>query len=553
MHIIDLSVNRAVSRLCRQTCLGCLMALVSVFAQSATAADSCPGGPDTVLTNGLILTMDEAGSRVGSLRIRGKRILSVGEDVDAGDPCLRIVDLGGRTVIPGLIDSHTHFVRTAQAPGPFITGLEDATSIADLQTALSEAAGRAVTGEWVASIGGITPLQFSERRMPTRAELTTAVPDHPVWLQAGYLREGLVNDAGKRVLEAAGIPVSEDGIVSSDGDGLTYVLRTRTDERMISRFHDYMAYAVSRGLTSVVDQGCCDFLGAHLTMADRPNLRIAERLWRDGELLLRLRIQFDHRDVRDQDDIHSVSARLVNATVGLGDDYYKGVGVGERVIADDATDEEVFTAYSRAAEAGWPLSQHAIREEEIERYLSIMERVADKTPVRDLRWSMEHIFEITPDQIARLNRIGVNARVQDQDYLRNGSFSWRAGPPFRSLLESGIRMGAGTDSGVVGPLNPWQSIYYMVTGKNAGGDVLIPGEQIGRLDALRLYTANNAWFMGEEDTLGSLEAGKYADITVLDRPYLDIDPEEIRRIKPVLTLVGGQVVHATAPYRGLMP
>jgi len=232
----------------------------------------------------------------------------------------------------------------------------------------------------------------------------------------------------------------------------------------------------------------------------------------------------------------------------MGDGFYKVVGVGERVIADEATDEEVFEAYMNVAKAGWPLSQHTIWEDEIERYLSIMERVASELPIAELRWTLEHIFEITPQQIDRLKAIGVSVRVQDHDILRNGSSGWRPGPPLRTLLDSGIRMGAGTDSGVVGPLNPWLSLYFMVTGNHMGGEPIIPGEQISRLEALRLYTADNAWFLGEEDSLGSIEVGKLADMVVIDKPYLDVDAEQIRHIRPVLTLVNGKAVFATDPF-----
>jgi len=454
-------------------------------------------------------------------------------------------------VIPGLIDGHTHFVRTAQAPGPFIEGLEAATSIRELQDALAAAAKKAEPGEWVAAIGGFTPIQFAERRLPTREELNAAVPEHPVYMQVGYSTRGITNDAGRRALEAAGLQVSDDGAIPPDGAGLTFVLRSTNEERMKRRFPDYMTYAISLGLTTVVDHACCDWLGAHLTAADRPNLAIAEYFWRSGKLPLRLRIQYDHRDTRDQNDIHSVTARLANATQGLGGDMYKAVRLGEQVIAGGATDQEVLEVYQRAADAGWALSQHTIRHDEIERYTRIMEQVAAKTPVRSLRWTLEHVFEITPDQIERLKAIGVAVRVQDHDYIRNDYSSWKAGPPFRTLLASGIRMGAGTDGGVVGPLNPWLSIYYMVTGKDAGGEVIIPGEQIGRKDALRLYTAANAWFNFEENDLGSIEAGKLADLVVLDRPYLTIGDEEIKQMRPVLTMVGGRVVHARAPYDGL--
>ena len=515
------------------------------------AADACPGGKDLVLANGQILTVDAADRTVTTVRIRNHRFLTVGEPVRRGEPCVQVIDLGGRTVIPGLIDNHTHFVRTAQAPGPFIEGLESADSIKSFQAAFAAAATKAEPGEWIAAIGGFTHLQFAEKRLPTRQELSAAVPDHPVYIQIGYSTRGLVNDEGRRVLAAAGIPTSEAGDVATDGAGLTYVLRSTNEARMKRRFPDYMKYAVSLGLTTVVDKACCDWLGAHLTTADRPNLKIAEQFWRAGALPLRLRIQYDHRDTRDQHDIHSASARIENATQGLGDDMYKAVRFGEQVIAGGATDQEVFEVYLRAANAGWAVSQHTIKEEEIERYLRIMERVAAQTPLSSLRWTLEHVFEITPSQVERLRKIGVGVRVQDHDYIRNTSSSWKPGPPYRMLLESGIRMGAGSDSAVVGALNPWLGLYFMVTGKDAGGELLLPGQQIGRRDALRLYTAANAWFNFEERDMGSIEAGKFADLVVLDKPYLTISDDEIRRMKPLLTMVGGRAVHARPPFADL--
>ncbi len=515
-------------------------------------AQSCPGTADLILTNGTILTMDESNTTVSAVRIRGNTIVAVGNNLDTSGDCVEIINLQGRTVIPGLIDSHTHFIRTAQAPGPFIQAQEAASSIPEYQSALAQAAEKAVPGEWIVAVGGLTPLQFEEQRLPTSEELTAAVSNNPVWIQRGYLADGIVNEPGKRALIERGIPVNENGISAAADGGLRYILRTRTDERMLSRFRDYMAYAVSTGLTTVVDQGCCDFLGAELDIDERPNFRILDILWRNGELPVRMRLQYDHRDILDQGDLRSVSARVLNSTLGMGDGFYKAVGVGERVIADEATDDEVFEAYMNVARAGWPLSQHTIWEDEIERYLSIMERVAAQLPIADLRWTLEHIFEITPDHIDRLKAIGVSVRVQDHDILRNGSTGWRPGPPLRTLLDSGIRMGAGTDSGVVGPLNPWLSLYFMVTGNHMGGEPIIPGEQISRLEALRLYTADNAWFLGEEDSLGSIEVGKLADMVVIDRPYLNVDAEEIRHIRPVLTIVNGNAVHATGSFSGLL-
>ena len=525
--------------------------LAQIFVSTSTFAQSCPGTLDLIFINGTILTMDADSSIVSSARVQGNKFVAVGNDIDISGDCAQVIDLEGRTVIPGLIDSHTHFIRTAQAPGPFILGQEASSTIAEYQQALRTASEKAAPGEWVVAVGGLTPLQFQEQRLPNTEELTAAVPGNPVWIQRGYLADGIVNELGRRILVQRGVPVSDDGISPAAEGGLRYILRTRTEERMLDRFRDYMNYAVSTGLTTVIDQGCCDFLGAELDIDDRPNFSVLDMLWRSDELKLRMRLQYDHRDILEQDDLRSVSARVLNSQIGIGDGFYRVVGVGERVIADEATDEEVFEAYLNVARAGWPLSQHTIWEDEIERYLSIMERVAAEIPIRELRWSLEHIFEITPNQIERLKAIGVSVRVQDHDILRNGSTGWNPGPPLKTLLESGIRMGAGTDSGVVGPLNPWLALYFMVTGKHMGGELIIPGEQISRLDALRLYTADNAWFLGEEDSLGSIETGKLADLVVLDRPFLEIAEDELRDVAPLLTLIDGKVAYATGAFSNL--
>ncbi|NBS26025.1 MAG: hypothetical protein EBS81_06925 [Gammaproteobacteria bacterium] len=525
--------------------------LAQIFVSTSTFAQSCPGTLDLIFINGTILTMDADSSIVSSARVQGNKFVAVGNDIDISGNCAQVIDLEGRTVIPGLIDSHTHFIRTAQAPGPFILGQEASSTIAEYQQALRTASEKAAPGEWVVAVGGLTPLQFQEQRLPNTEELTAAVPGNPVWIQRGYLADGIVNELGRRILVQRGVPVSDDGISPAAEGGLRYILRTRTEERMLDRFRDYMNYAVSTGLTTVIDQGCCDFLGAELDIDDRPNFSVLDLLWRSDELKLRMRLQYDHRDILEQDDLRSVSARVLNSQIGIGDGFYRVVGVGERVIADEATDEEVFEAYLNVARAGWPLSQHTIWEDEIERYLSIMERVAAEIPIRELRWSLEHIFEITPNQIERLKAIGVSVRVQDHDILRNGSTGWNPGPPLKTLLESGIRMGAGTDSGVVGPLNPWLALYFMVTGKHMGGELIIPGEQISRLDALRLYTAENAWFLGEEDSLGSIETGKLADLVVLDRPFLEIAEDELRDVAPLLTLIDGKVAYATGAFSNL--
>lgn len=529
-----------------------LPALIAMtWLSTAFAAEDCPGGRDLLLSNGQILTVDARDREARSVRIRGNRIVAVDMPAARSDRCVDVVDLGGRTVIPGLIDNHTHFIRTAQAPGPFVEGLESADSIAALQAAFAAAARKAEPGEWIAAIGGFTHKQFREQRLPTRQELTAAVPDHPVYMQIGYSTRGLVNDEGRRVLKANGIDTTENGDVATDGKGLTFILRSTNEARMRRRFPDYMKYAVSLGLTTVVDHACCDWLGAHLAPEERPTSAIADDLWRRGELLLRLRIQYDHRDTRDQADIHSATARVANTTRALGDGMYKVVRFGEQTIPASAPDAEILAVYQRLAKAGWGVSQHTIKHEEIERYLKLMEQVNAQTALRPLRWTLEHAFEITPDQIARLKAIGVGVRVQDHDYIRNTNSSWNPGPPYRTLLESGVQIGAGSDSAVVGALNPWLGFWFMTTGRDAGNELLLPGQQISRKAALRLYTAQNAWFNFEEKELGSIEVGKLADLVVLDKPFYGCTDEELKHMRPLLTMVDGKTAYATGPFAKL--
>ena len=136
--------------------------------------------------------------------------------------------------------------------------------------------------------------------------------------------------------------------------------------------------------------------------------------------------------------------------------------------------------------------------------------------------------------------------VQNQQYLLGGS-----GPPYRDLVDSGIWVSAGTDASAISPLSPWISLYYMVTGTGASGALINSGQQITRLEALRLYTTGGAWHVFEEANLGSIEVGKLADLAVLSDDYLTVPEDELRALRSVLTVIGGRVVHAEAEFAEL--
>jgi predicted amidohydrolase YtcJ len=174
------------------------------------------------------------------------------------------------------------------------------------------------------------------------------------------------------------------------------------------------------------------------------------------------------------------------------------------------------------------------------------EKINATRPIRDLHWSIAHVPRIDAATVNRLKAIGAGIAVHPFTYLN----AQGGGPPLRMILDSGIHVGAGSDSAQISTLDPWLMIYYMVTGKNAAGALVNDKQQITRQEALRLYTANNGWFLHEEDRLGSIETGTLGDVVVLNEDYFDsskVPDEEIRKLKSVLTVVGGRIVKNELP------
>ena len=182
-----------------------------------------------------------------------------------------------------------------------------------------------------------------------------------------------------------------------------------------------------------------------------------------------------------------------------------------------------------------------------------MEEVNAVLPIADLRWAIEHAYEVSGGQLTRLLAIGAGLTVSDSQYLRVvGAPSGPGGPPFRSIIDSGVHVAGGSDASNISPVNPWICLYYMVSGRNAAGDVVNAGEQITRMEALNLYTVEGAWWNHEDDSSGSLEIGKRGDLAVLKDHYLSVPEAEIRTLTSVLTLLGGDVVHASEEFESLL-
>jgi hypothetical protein len=251
------------------------------------------------------------------------------------------------------------------------------------------------------------------------------------------------------------------------------------------------------------------------------------------------------------DSPQEVEARVLNnfsqSGRAVGDDLFRVSGFGERIGGTD-TMSALFEPTARMiARYGWLLQQHSISLAENDHHLAAFQSIARDHPIVGLRWSLIHLQSIDAARLKTLNDLGAGASAQTWTYLSAGG-----GPPFRRIVDSGIHAGVGTDSTNVSALDPWLSLFYMTTGRNLAGALTNAGQQISRLEALRLYTEGTAWFSFDEDQVGSFAEGKYADLAVLSHDYLTVPEQTIRKIESVLTLLGGNVVHAAAPFAHLV-
>jgi predicted amidohydrolase YtcJ len=523
---------------------------------STDARDNCADTRDLRLVNGRIVTMDAKNSVLSSVTIQNGRF-----DFSSGklSPCTKTINLRGRTAIPGLIDNHNHIVLLGLRPG-YDTRLETAASIKDVQAALAERAKSVRTGEFITAMGGWNPAQFAEKRLPTLEELDAAVPDHPVLVFLAFTGPAATNTMGKTFFSAKGIEVSSAGAIAVNAPSIAALNALRSIQTFEDKKRgtmDALAYSASMGVTTDVDMGAFvipglpdiqdSFVFDGLASADPFRMYDAVlALHREQKMTARLRLFFLSMDT--QPNIPLLTERLLNAFNGFGDDMLRISGIGEFATAwplfGKVTPPPNYEAALQAvAKQGWAFQQHTLSLAEDQLAASTFEKVNAITPIANLRWSVAHVPHIDQETVNRLKALGAGIAIHPYEYLAGAP---GAGPPIRMIVDSGIHVGAGSDSAQISTLDPWLMIYYMVTGRNASGGLINPGQTLTRIEALRLYTVDNGWFFREEDRLGSIESGKLGDIVVLSDDFLDstqVPDEAIKRLKSVLTVVGGQVVY----------
>jgi predicted amidohydrolase YtcJ len=514
------------------------------------------------LVNGKIHTLDARNSIVSSVTIKNGKFAEVGGGPRFdGGPCMRVIDLGGRTAVPGLVDNHNHFLLLGLRPG-HDTRLETAASIADVQAAIRARTITVKAGDFITAMGGWTPAQFAENRLPTLAELDAAAPKNPVLVFNSFFGPATTNTLGKTFFTGKGVAVDAAGNIAASGPSLAALNALRAIQTFDDKKQgtlDAMAYSASVGVTTNVDMGGFVIPGTpHAEASDQFDTLASWdpftaydpllALYDEGKVSVRVRIFFLSMD--HNPDVPLTTQRVLNAFSNFGDDMVRSSGIGEFATTwpqlfnpQNSPPTNFVTALNMVAQRGWAFQQHSLSLLEDMFTAGTFETVNNSTPIGDLRWSIAHVPSIDATTINRLKKIGAGVAVHPFRYLSGGT---SGGPPLRMIIDSGIHVGAGSDSAQISTLNPWNMIYYMVTGKNVAGKLVNGGQQITREEAIRLYTVNNGWFLKEEAKLGSIEEGKLGDVVVLSDDYfnpLRVPDESIRKLHSVLTVIDGKVVH----------
>ncbi len=557
----------AVSRICVVAVFLCaLIGIGSVQAQIAVAA------PDTILINGKLVVYDS--QPVQALAVRDGKIAAIGDALSISalaGPSTRVIDLGGRTVIPGLIDSHIHAIRAGLGYSTEVQWL-GVRSLKEAMERLSVAAKTAPRGSWLVVAGGWTPRQFREDRRPTQAEIAAAAPNHRVYIQLLYTHV-LLDPSGAAALGIAGsaewstrlIPERDQeykptGWLAADNRSISdlfNLLPAPTFAQRLMGTRRFFRALNAMGITGVSDPG-----GYNIEIADYEPLF---QLWRDRALTVRVRYSLSAP--RRNHELEDFKVLTQTRPMGSGDEWLRFNGIGENITwgfynndnPSGEQKEQLHEVLLWAASRGMTATFHWHNDRPVHHLLDALARVNAETPIAKLRWSIAHLNDASLETLQRMKSLGLGWLMQNAFYFRGEAFLGQRGseaaqrvPPMVSALRLQLPLGGGTDAHRVMVPNPFVSLQWMLDGKTISGLAMrAPEELPTRMEALRLYTQGSAWFSFEELTRGELAVGQLADLAVLSGDYLSLPTDQIGAIVSQLTMVGGRIVYAAGPFVAL--
>jgi predicted amidohydrolase YtcJ len=563
--------------------LGALALVLAIVAHSG--AKTLPGppatakaddAPDLILLNGRITVLDAANSTVEALAIRDGEIIATGTSPWVrrlkGDDT-KLVNLSGRSVLPGLIDGTLHGIRMgsyfcfSRSPrfDPIFTRAE---AIANVALKASQTP----TGKWLFQAGGGWHVnQLDVPGMLTKAELDAAAPNHPVYIQGGGFSGGQVNTRALQVLGlgpgSPGVVLDASGQPTGQLTGAANTLAVRTvgtdldtltlDEQ-VACTEDFIREMNKRGLTGWDDPGGNNPFSP--TGVPDPVIRgdhgyqAINRLHRDGKLNARVRFNFSC--FGSIIGMPCVQESTVNAISTIGDNMLRVGGMGEEVMNTTGgiyADPEYASILEYLAANEWEFEHHATAAVTQEAMVASWERVNAIHPIADLNWTMLHPGDgptnPTADTLARLKALNAGVVPTNTNVDSPASTDH---PPYRRIYESGTRACLGTDALNVTPYPPFLNVWYTISGKTTtGGQGVVPDQRLTRLEALRIATEKCGWFISLDGQVGTLEVGKLADLIVLSNDYFTVPEDEIKNLTSVLTVVDGRIVYGDAEFASL--
>ncbi|MBN6150533.1 amidohydrolase [Xanthomonas sp. AmX2] len=537
--------------------------------------------PDLILYRGLFTTLDRRRPSASAVAIKDGRFTHVGDEQDVlplAGAATRVIDLGGRRVLPGLIDNHLHLIRgglnyNLELRWDGVRSLADAMDMLRRQVAITPAP------QWVRVVGGFSEHQFAEKRLPTIAELNAVAPDTPVFLLHLYDR-ALLNAAALRAVGyGKDTPAPPGGEIVRDGDGnpsglllakpnasILYATLAKGPklpyEYQLNSTRHFMRELNRLGVTGAIDAG-----GGFQNYPD--DYRVIQELADAGQLTIRLAYNlFTQKPKQEKDDFLAWTA---TSRYQQGSDYFRHNGAGEMLVFSAADFEdfrqprpdmapemegELEDVVRVLAHNRWPWRLHATYDETISRALDVFERVDRDIPLQGLHWFFDHAETISERSIDRIAALGGGIAVQHRmayqgEYFveRYGAGAAQATPPVKRMLDKGVHVSAGTDATRVASYNPWVSLAWLVTGRTVGGLRLYPQRNcVDRETALRMWTEHVTWFSNEVGKKGRIEAGQFADLVVPDRDFFACAEAEIADTTALLTVVGGKVVWASGDF-----
>ena len=550
---------------------------------------------DLIVHNAKVAVMDNNRTITEAIAIKDGKVLETGANAEIlklRNGNTKIIDANGRTLIPGLNDSHLHLTRG----GRFFNAELRWDGVKSLKTALQmlkEQTERTPEGQWVRVIGGWSPYQFEEKRFPTPEEINEATGEVPAFVLFLYSR-GWLNRAGLKAMnfdenskapEGGNFEKGDDGtltgvLLAEPNPTILYQtiagLPTLSEDEMANSTRQFYRELNSFGITSGIDAGGgghkfpTDYSGTQLLAeAGEMPIRLSYYLFpqNKGEEYAEFQEWMDNNEVGHNGEIHLDHGYELE---GGGEFMAWSAGDFENFLAPQPLLEERpgwredFKRIIRLhVDNGWPFRIHATYGETIANMLDVIEEVNLETngKLASKRWLFDHAETVNEEDLKRIKALNGGIAIQARLAYAGEFFAERYGadktkqaPPVRKMIDLELPVGAGTDGTRVASYNPWPALYWLITGKTVGGFQLAePANRLSRQEALHLYTQGSAWISDEETVKGTLENGMFADFALLSDDYFTITEEEINNLKSILTVVAGKVVFASDEFINMNP